>query len=87
MPPHVRRNFVAFPPGCGDSVADFWGWDANEARLRCPDDVTGDMQEDEIPGEALSLNLLPTQTMVITGIFRCKEKFPMVEPGIKPGTS
>ena len=48
-------TFVVFPPGCGDSVADFWGWDAHEARLRCPDDVSGDMQEDEIPGGALSL--------------------------------
>ena len=39
------------------------------------------MQEDEIPGGALSLNLLTTQTMVTTG------KIPMVEPGIEPGTS
>ena len=39
-----------FPPGCGDSVADFWGWDTHEARLRCSDDVSGDMLEDEIPG-------------------------------------
>ena len=23
MPPTVRTNFVVFPPGCGDSVADF----------------------------------------------------------------
>jgi len=36
-------NFRGFPPGCGDSVADFWGWDAREARVRCPDDVSGDM--------------------------------------------
>ena len=36
-------NFRGFPPGCGDSVADFWGWDAREARLRCPDDVSGDI--------------------------------------------
>ena len=72
----VLMNFRGFPPGCGDSVADFWGWDAHEARLRCPDDVSGDMQEDEIPGRALSLNLLTTQTMVTTGIFPCKEKFP-----------
>ena len=36
----------------------------------------GDTQEDEIPGGALSLNLLTTQTMVTTGIFPCKEKFP-----------
>ena len=53
-------NFRGFPPGCGDSVADFWVWDAHEARLRCPNDVSGDMQEDEIAGGALSLNLLFT---------------------------
>ena len=76
MPPHVLMNFRSFTPGYGDSVADFWGWDAQEVRLRCPDDVSGDMQEDEIPGGALSLNLLTTQTMVTTGIFPCKEKFP-----------
>ena len=23
MPPHVLMNFHGFPPGCGDSVADF----------------------------------------------------------------
>ena len=23
MPPPVLMNFVVFPPGCGDSVADF----------------------------------------------------------------
>ena len=23
MPPHVLMNFRGFPPGCGDSVADF----------------------------------------------------------------
>ena len=73
MPPHVLLNFRGFPPGCGDSVADFWGWDAHEARLCCPDDMSGNMQEDEIPGGALNLNLLTTQTMV--------------EPGIEPGTS
>ena len=80
-------NFRGFPPGCGDSVADFWGWDAHEARLHCPDDVSGDMQEDEIPGGALSLNLLTTQTMVTTGNLSLQGKFPMVEPGIEPGTS
>ena len=74
--PHVLTNFRGFPPGCGDIVADFWGWDAYEARLRCPDDVSGDMQEDKIAGGALSLNLLTTQTVVTAGIFLCKEKFP-----------
>ena len=78
IPPQSHHMFLwtFFPPGCGDSVADFWGWDAHEARLRCPDDVSGDMQEDEILRRALSLNLLTTQTMVTTGIFPCKEKFP-----------
>ena len=76
MPPHVLKNFPGFPPGCVDSVADFWGWDAHEALLRCPDDVSGDMQEDEIPGGALSLNLLTNQTMFTAGIFPCEEKFP-----------
>ena len=71
---NVQMNFRGFPRGCGDSVADFWGWDAHEARLCCPDDVSGDMQEDE-PRGALSLNLLTTQTMVTTGIFPRKEKF------------
>ena len=52
MPPHVVMNFRGFPPGCGGSVADFWGWDAHQARLRCPDGASGDMQEDEIPGGA-----------------------------------
>ena len=45
----------------GDSVADFRGWDAHEARLRCPDNVSGDMLEDEIPGGALSLNRITTR--------------------------
>ena len=80
-------NFRGFPPGCGDSVADFWGWDAHEARLRCPDDVSGDVQEDEIPGGALNLNLLTTQTMVTTGNLSLQGKIPMVEPGIESGTS
>ena len=79
-------NCCVFPPGCGDSVAEFWGWDAHGARLRCPDDVSGDMQEDEIRGGALNLNLLTTHTMVTTGI-ALQGKIPMVEPGIEPGTS
>jgi hypothetical protein len=35
-------DFVVSPPGCGRSVINFWGWDANEALLRCPDEVDGD---------------------------------------------
>ena len=40
MPPHILVDFVVFPPR---HVTDFWGWDAHEARLRCPDDVSGDI--------------------------------------------
>ena len=36
-------DFVVFPPGHGRSVTDFSGWDAHEARLRCADDVSGDI--------------------------------------------
>jgi hypothetical protein len=36
-------DFVVSPPGCDRSVADFWGWDAHEAQLRCPDKVDGDI--------------------------------------------
>ena len=32
-------EFVVLPPEHGRSVTDFWGWDAHEAQLRCPDDV------------------------------------------------
>jgi len=42
--PHMSlTDFVVFPPGHGRSVTDFSGWDAHEARLRCPDDVSGDI--------------------------------------------
>ena len=43
------------------------------------------MQEDEITGGALSLNLLTTQTMVTTGICPCKEKFPWQNRESNPG--
>jgi hypothetical protein len=35
--------FRGLPPGCGRSVTDFCGWDVHEARLRCPDEVGGDI--------------------------------------------
>jgi len=38
-PPHVLVDFVVLPPGHVRSVTDFWGWDAHEAQLCCPDDV------------------------------------------------
>ena len=42
MPPNVLVDFVVLPPGHGSSVTDR-GWDAHEAQLRCPDDVSGDI--------------------------------------------
>jgi len=76
MPPHVHVDFVVLPPGHGRSVTDFWGWDAHEAQLRCPDYVSGD-----IGGCSASRTLKPnfyqpTQTMVTAGILSFKEKFP-----------
>ena len=35
MPSHVHVDFVVLPPG--------HGWDAHEAQLRCPGDVSGDI--------------------------------------------
>jgi hypothetical protein len=49
-------DFVVSPPGCGRSVTDFWGWDAHEAQLRCPDEVDGDMWSTR-----RGLNLSPTK--------------------------
>jgi hypothetical protein len=44
-------------PGCDRSVTDFWGWDAHEALLRCPDEVDGDtVYEYEVPWGALNLS-------------------------------
>ena len=43
MPHMSLTDFVVFPPGHGRSVTDFSGWDAHEGRLRCPDDVSGDI--------------------------------------------
>jgi hypothetical protein len=43
MPPHVRHGLRGLPPGCGRSVTDFWGWDAHEVRLHCPDELVGDI--------------------------------------------
>jgi hypothetical protein len=40
-----------------------------------------------VPGGALNLILLTTQTMVTMGILPYQGKIPMVEPGIERGTS
>ena len=48
-------DFVVLPPGHGRSVTDFWGRDAHEAQLRCPDGVWVVIEEDVVPGGALNL--------------------------------
>ena len=68
IPPHVLVDFVVLPSGHGRSVTDFWVWDAHEAQLRCPDDVSGD-----IGGCSARRALKPkfyqtTQTIVTAGI-------------------
>jgi hypothetical protein len=50
IPPHVLDWLRGPPPGCGRSVTDFWGWDAHEALLRCPDEI----HDYEVPGGALT---------------------------------
>jgi len=75
MPPHVLVDFVVFPPGHGKSVADFWVWDAHEAQLRCPGDVSGDR------GRYSAWRSLKLRESSPSG------KIPTVEPGIESGTS
>ena len=87
MPPPVLMNFVVFPPGYGYSVADFWGWEANEARLCFPDEVSGDKCEDEVPGWALKSKSTNYPDHGHHGDLPLPGKIPMVVPGIEPGTS
>ena len=51
MSPYVLSDFVVSPHGCDWSLTDFWVWDAQRARLRCPDENDGEMRgESEVPG-------------------------------------
>jgi len=68
MPPHVLVVFVIHPPGHGRSVTDFWGWDAHEAQLHCPDDVSGDIGGCSARRAHKPKFYQPTQTMVTAGI-------------------
>jgi hypothetical protein len=43
MPPHIPYGLRGLPSRLWPSVTDFWGWDAHEAQLRCPDEVDGDI--------------------------------------------
>ena len=68
MTPHVLVDFVVLPPGHGRSVTDFRGWDAHEAQLRCPDDVSGDIGGCSARRALKPKFYQPTQTMVTAGI-------------------
>jgi len=65
-------DFVVFPPRHGRSVTD-WGWGTHEARLRCPDDVSGDMGGCSVRRVLKPKFYWPTQTMVAAGILPFRE--------------
>jgi hypothetical protein len=85
--PHVHIDFVGPPPGYGRSVTDFWVWGAYRAQLRCPDDVSDDMYERGVAGDALNLNSTGYPYHSRYGDLPLQEKIPTAEPGIEPGTS
>ena len=80
-------DFVDLPPGHGRSVTDFWGWDAHEAQLRCPNGVWVVIEEDVVPGGALNLNSTNLPRPWSPRESSPSRKIPTVEPGIEPGTS
>jgi hypothetical protein len=43
MPPHVPYGLRGLPSRLWPSATDFCGWDAQEAQLRCPDEVGGNI--------------------------------------------
>ena len=79
-------DFVVLAPGHGRSVTNFWGWDAHETQLRCPDGVSGDMQEDVVPAGALNLNSTNLPRPWSPRESSPSRKIPTVEPGIEPET-
>jgi hypothetical protein len=74
-------DFVVSPPGCGRSVTDFWGLDAHEAQLRCPDEVNGD-HDYEVPGWVLAEVLPNYPDHGHHGNLPFHGKISMAEPGI-----
>jgi len=73
MPPHVLVDFVVLPPGHGGSVTYFYGWDAHEAQLRCPDDVSGDVGRCSARRVLKHKFYQSTQTMVTVEILSFRE--------------
>ena len=66
-------DLVVFPPEHGRSATDFWGWDAHEAQLCCPDDVSGDIGGCSARRALKPKCYQPTQTMVTVGILPFRE--------------
>jgi hypothetical protein len=75
MPPHVLVDFAVLPPRHGRIVTDFWGWDAHEAQLRCPDDLSGDIGGCTARRALKPKFYQPNQNMVTAGILSFKENF------------
>jgi len=73
MPPHILVDFVVLPSEHGRSVTDFWVWDAHEAQLSCPDDVSGDIGGCSARRALKPKFYQPTQTMVTAGILPFRE--------------
>ena len=80
-------DFVALPPGHDRIVIDFWGWDAHDAQLRCPDGVWVVIEGDVVPGRDLNLNSTNLPSPWSPRESSPSRKIPTVEPGIEPGTS
>jgi len=80
-------DFVVLPSEHGRSVTDFWGWEAHEARFRCPDGLWVVIEEDVVPGGALNLNSINLPRPWSPRESSPSRKIPTVEPGIEPGTS
>jgi len=73
MPPHILVDFVVLPPGHDRNVTNFWGWDAHEPQLRCPDYVFGDVGGCSARRALKPKFYQPTQTMVTAGILPFRE--------------
>ena len=80
-------DFVVLPPGHGKSVTDFWGLDAHEAQLRCPDGVWVVIEEGVVPGGALSLKSTDLPRPWSPRESSPSRKIPTVEPRIEAGIS
>jgi hypothetical protein len=76
-------DFVVSPTVCGRNVTDFWGCDAHETQIRCPNEVDGDTR---IWRTRRGLNLSSIKLPRPWSPWESSpsRKIPMVEPGIEP---